>query len=216
MFISMKIKNWKTDKKHPAGVGVGRLPPCSARLLSKQRWRMSMVVKFPLRKSALLQFQTLAGYTISLRSDFTRVCEGREIEPKIAKHYCWILIKIAYLSSSVVLSRYEWFWADLLRFHRVRSLTDNSTVCSLFQNPRQTDNVKERRVPGNLRGEGPGAWHLALLGKISNERRAEGLTDAVVNYKWLQSQSNGQSNASYGDETYCEATGQRVTWNVRT
>ena len=57
------------DKKHPAGVRAGRLPPCSARLLSKQRWRISIVPKFPLRKSALLQFQTLAGYTISSRSD---------------------------------------------------------------------------------------------------------------------------------------------------
>ena len=35
----MKIKNCKTDKKHPATGGT--LTPCSAQLLSKQRWQMA-------------------------------------------------------------------------------------------------------------------------------------------------------------------------------
>ena len=34
------------DKKPPAGGGT--LPPCSAQLLSKQRWRPSIVLKFQL------------------------------------------------------------------------------------------------------------------------------------------------------------------------
>ena len=84
MFISIFVfdenQKLKNRQKAPRGVGVGRIPQCSARLPSKQRWRMSMVVKFPVRKSALLQFQTLAGYIIYLRSD-----------------------------CSVVLSCYEWF-----------------------------------------------------------------------------------------------------------
>ena len=56
-----------------------------------------------------------------------------------------------------------------------------------YGNRRQTDKVKERRAPSNVMGRAPGAWHFAPPGKItSGERRAEGLADAVVNYKLLQ------------------------------
>ena len=46
----------------------------------------------------------------------------------------------------------------------------------------------------------PGTLHP----RQNTEQRAEGLEDAVVNYKWLQSQSNGHSNVNYGDETNCD------------
>ena len=59
--------------QHPAGVGT--LPPCSDRLLSKRRWRLWMVVKFTLSERALLQFRTLTRYTISSWSHCRNIAE---------------------------------------------------------------------------------------------------------------------------------------------
>ena len=61
--------------------------------------------------------------------------------------------------------------AGMQREAKARTRRRDRCLDDFFGNRRQTDKVKERRAPSNMRGRGPCAWHFALPGKVTSGER---------------------------------------------
>ena len=153
----------------------------------------------------------------------------REIEPKIAKNYFWTWTLVVFFrvlsdfpadllrfhqvtNPTFALffkilprmstrgeskgTRQQWSGSEATAGTRWRDRCLNG--CYRKPTPNWQGEIEE----GSEQREEWRTWCLAFYTpQQNNERRAEGLADAVVNHKRFQSLSNGRSNTNYGDET---------------